>query len=102
MRYSNGRVEICPSGTQTYQTKAWRGVIDICRTDRKLLGLTEDGRVLMTGGKDEALDTSDIGSWRDVKRIRGGEGYALGWKSDGTLLAAGIDLSLLNTSSAAK
>ena len=94
VRYADGRVQVV--GGYDFRTKDWRRIKEIYHAGvGTLLGLTEDGRVLMTGPEYRGPDAAEIASWRGVERLRCGEDYVLGWTDDGTLLASGIDLSQL-------
>ena len=70
-----------------------------------LVGLRDDGRVLFALPDGELDYLSDLRNeasvWEDVVRIEArcpndiGKPYLLGWTSDGSILAAGLDLTPL-------
>ncbi len=106
-RLKDGTVSVCDGDVlpQFASVSAWHDMVDIQMMRMVLIGLRADGRVLTAPSFEEAVYdreiTEALAGWEDIIRIRvhdGGEYFpscVLGWQSDGTLLAAGIDLSLL-------
>ena len=83
----------------------WHDMVDIRLMHLLLVGLRADGHILCAPCfEDSDYDrelAGELAEWEDIVRIRvhdGGEyapSWILGWQSNGTLLAAGIVLSLL-------
>ena len=106
-RLKDGTVAVCDGDVLPLfaAVSDWRDMVDIQMMRMLLIGLRADGRVLCAPsfeGADYDRELIDaLAGWEDIVRIRvhdGGEYFPsciLGWQSDGTLLAAGIDLSLL-------
>jgi len=107
-RLKNGTVAVCDGDVlpQFAAVSDWHDMVDIQMMRTLLIGLRADGRVLWapcfeSADYDREI-TGTLAGWEDIVRIRvhdGGEYFPsciLGWQSDGTLLAAGIDLSLLD------
>lgn len=65
----------------------WTGLRDVCLTDSYVLGLKEDGTVLLAvfGAQAEL----DVSQWTDMIAIGAGSDWCVGLKSDGTLVFSG-------------
>lgn len=100
-RLRDGTVVSC--GRIPDNTGKWKKVVDIQDSAAGLLGLTKKGTILFST-LNEGFPRADpvlaqklereMSSWKDIERIKSYGDYVLGWQSDGTLLAAGIDLSV--------
>ncbi len=86
---------------------AWEDVEDVQALNCMVLGLTQNGRVHAAGHFELETDPArqiraEVESWTDIVRIKAYEdayvSYIVGWKSDGSLVAAGLDLSGLDLS----
>lgn len=107
-RLKDGTVAVCDGDVlpQFASVSDWCDIVDIQLMNRHLVGLRTDGHVLLAScferDNSDTEITEALAGWEDIVRIRvhdGGEyfpSFVLGWQSDGTLLAAGIDLSLLD------
>ncbi len=65
----------------------WSGIRDVCLTDSYVLGLQEDGTVLLAVFGDSA--DLDVSQWTDIAAIGAGNDWCVGLKSDGTLVFSG-------------
>lgn len=67
----------------------WSGIVKIRADDDKVVGLKNDGTVLVaeTGGKEQY----DVTEWTNVVDIAVGTGYIIGLHRDGWIYAAGDD-----------
>ncbi len=102
---SDGSVTKCGAEYWDYGLDAWSGIVDIQTMVFVLVGLRDDGRVLFALPDGELDYLSDLRNeasvWEDVVRIEArcpndiGKPYLLGWTSDGSILAAGLDLTPL-------
>lgn len=73
------------------ELKTWNNMLSISASNEILIGLREDGKVVVAKRKrfySYHIDTSD---WSDIVAVSAGEQYIIGLKSDGTLVAQGID-----------
>lgn len=69
------------------KVSGWTGIRDACLTDTYVLGLKEDGAVLLeTFGDGAELDVSQ---WRDIVAIGAGSDWCVGLQADGTLVFSG-------------
>ena len=108
-RLKDGHVILCGGGEEQKEAvTAWEDIVDVQALDCMVLGLTQDGRVRTTRyyQLDEVKEIQkEIESWTDVVRIKAYEDsyvyYVVGWKSDGSLVSAGLDLSGLDLSAPA-
>ena len=101
----DGNVVICqPDGREDYRTaRAWHDMRDIGIAGGVLIGLDRQGKIhTSTWNEDETWRGElrrEAESWTDIIRIEVNDvfgyhdPYIIGWRSDGTVLAAGIDLS---------
>ena len=107
-RLKDGSVAVCAEDWEDHfpDTADWKNMTDIRIMGMTLVGLRADGHVLTAHcfegqDYDKAL-CEELAAWQDIVRIKVHDGseyfpsYVLGWQSDGTMLAAGIDLSGLD------
>ena len=73
-------------GNGSINVSRWEDVIDIA-TGNFTLGLKEDGTVLISGKQ----SVRDVLDWSDIVSVDVGVSYAAGIKSDGTVVAAGVN-----------
>ncbi len=65
----------------------WSGIRDVCLTDSYVLGLKDDGTVLLTVFGSQA--DLDVAHWTDISAIGAGSDWCVGLKSDDTLVFSG-------------
>ncbi len=105
-RKNDGTVAVCTMGDAHVElfspVNEWKNLIDIQAKGLTLIGLTKDGDVLVVGREDDpgvggytAQVKQELRSWSQIVRIKSYYNYVLGWKSDGTIVAAGLDTSWL-------
>ena len=114
-RLHDGTVQIC--GKDFFpESRSWHDIIDIQKVvimdveqdkdhpgnvdvKANLVGLCANGQVVFSPGSnnDSALSIQTaLSGWKDIVKIKACDGYILGWQRNGALLAAGIDLNVLN------
>lgn len=104
-RLHDGTVAVCHA-SESYAdpaVKTWDNICDVQIAQRVAFGLDRLGRVHtaeMENRNDwQAELRSEVESWTDITRIKAYDGfgyedpYVLGWRSDGSVVAAGLDLS---------
>ncbi len=69
------------------QLADWSGIRDACLTDSYVLGLKEDGSVLLAVFGDNV--ELDVSQWQDIIAIGAGQDWCVGLKADGTLIFSG-------------
>ena len=100
-RLSDGSVKVCPESHADPAMSTWPPMRDVQAVSNVLVGLGRDGRVYTAGGAAERFAElrQEAESWTDIVRIKAYDGtgyedpYIIGWKYDGTVVAAGLDLS---------
>lgn len=82
----------------------WKDIVDIQKCGRWAAGLGKDGHIYFPAGYDDQLQ-QETATWDDIVRMKivqsrtgSYDTYIFAWRSDGTMLAAGIDLSGLDLS----
>ena len=107
-RLKSGEVAVCgPSESYGYSAaRIWHDIRDVQLAGRVAFGLDRFGRVhtaVPDAGDDRyAALRAEVESWTDIARIKAYDGfgydepYVLGWHLDGSLVAAGLDLSGLD------
>lgn len=66
------------------EVAGWSGMIDIAASEDGILGLKEDGTVVVLGERYQ-----EAWNWKDITRIAVGNDIAVGIKSDGNIVLAG-------------
>jgi len=75
--------------------KSWRGIVTIAEARSYIVGVKEDGTVVIAGGDDlvfemkSALDESR--QWTNIATISAGGNHLVGLRRDGTVVAAGAN-----------
>ena len=69
------------------ETSAWQHITKLAGGDGFLLGLAEDGRVLVAGEHRSLI--SDVQQWTDIVDIAAGTTFAVGVQRDGRVVFAG-------------
>ena len=69
-------------------TTFWRNVVQIAAGTKHLVGLCEDGTVLVTGD-DANTAKYAVEEWTDIIAVTAGDKYTAGLKADGTVVVAG-------------
>ena len=90
---SDGTVAVSGPALQGQgDVREWRNIVKIDAGYVFVLGLTEDGKVLLAGnaGNREAYNLlQSVSDWTDIVDISAGLGFAIGLKRDGTVVTAG-------------
>lgn len=73
----------------TSEAETWTGIVDIS-LGRVLLGLKEDGTVMLSGDFENKMDA--VKDWSDIIAISSGKTHAIGLKRDGTVVGVGSNL----------
>lgn len=104
-RLRSGKAVICNAGDRKEYpgVRTWRDIRDVRLLSGVAVGLDSGGRIHTAARTEDNYALLELRreaeSWTDVVRIEVSDGfgtrepYILGWRSDGTVLAAGIDLS---------
>ena len=104
-RLRSGDVAVCHTGDNKEYTavRTWHDIRDVRIMSGIAVGLDNGGRIhtaARTEDSDALLELRrEAESWTDIVRIEVNdvfgyrEPYIIGWRSDGTVLAAGVDLS---------
>lgn len=100
--YSDGTVEHIGERSEKYPDisgiSEWTDIVQVAHGYTVALGLKKDGTVVAVGGNDKGQ--ADVSGWTDIVQlavfdsvstmyIEGTEGFSVGIKSDGTLVATG-------------
>ena len=108
-RLKDGRVTLYGGAEELRNAVAvWEDVEDVQALNCMVLGLMRNGRVRAARWfeTDQAKQMqAEVESWTDIVRIKAYEdsfvSYIVGWKNDGSLVTAGLDLSGLDLSTPA-
>ena len=102
-RLRNSDVTVCTvSPVDNYPSlKTWKKIRDVQTIGSIMLGLDKNGRIhtaVPYAGNSRSLELcQEVESWTDIIRMKAcknlGRPYILGWQEDGTVLAAGLDIS---------
>lgn len=79
-----------------YEFENWKNVISVSGFGTMIIGLKEDGSVILEGHKDKMDPTgkdvhqANVEDWNKIVQVSAGQQHVVGLKSDGTVVNAGL------------